>query len=458
MKLALSNVRRSLRDYAIYFITLVFGVAVFYAFNAIDDSRVSFEVQEGMANADSDLFDSLSTMITIMSVVVAVVFGFLVFYANKYVVRRRKKEFGTYLLLDMRPSQVSSMVLVETVSVGVFAMLVGLVVGFGLSQLISLMTANMLGQALQSYNFVFSAKSCGMTVAYFVLIFAVVALFDVFQVSRCKLADLLSAHNRSEKMTMRNPWLCLVVFVMSVAMLAVAYQTLFKSGLVMLDDDFFNATALMLVSTFLLFWPLSGFAILVLSRLRGVYFKGLAMFTVRQIASRVNTAFISLWAVSILLFFSITIYSGGMGMASIFAGDVGATAPYDATFTSMTSILNNANGEQEQPDQAHILWEKYDGNMESCLSDTIPSWDDTITGAARIDKYNDPQHTNAELLDILVSISKMASSIARGGYSSLAYRSSTTHASWWASKGSSLLMTNLLSTIIFPLPTSFPKS
>ena len=50
MKLALRNVRRSVRDYAVYFVTLTLGVAVFYAFNAIGDSRVLFEAQEGAAN------------------------------------------------------------------------------------------------------------------------------------------------------------------------------------------------------------------------------------------------------------------------------------------------------------------------------------------------------------------------------------------------------------------------
>lgn len=80
MKLALRNVRRSMRDYAVYFVTLTLGVAVFYAFNAIEDSRVLFEAQEGAANvflsSGASIFDILSQVMTYFSVVVAVVLGF----------------------------------------------------------------------------------------------------------------------------------------------------------------------------------------------------------------------------------------------------------------------------------------------------------------------------------------------------------------------------------------------
>ena len=122
MKLALRNVRRSVRDYAVYFVTLTLGVAVFYAFNAIGDSRVLFEAQEGAANvflaSGASIFDILVLVMTYFSIVVAVVLGFLVLYANRFVVRARKKEFGTYLLLGMNPRQVSSVVLMETLIVG----------------------------------------------------------------------------------------------------------------------------------------------------------------------------------------------------------------------------------------------------------------------------------------------------------------------------------------------------
>ena len=161
MKLALRNVRRSVRDYAVYFVTLTLGVAVFYAFNAIGDSRVLFEAQEGAENmflaSGASVFDILSQVMTYFSVVVAVVLGFLVLYANRFVVRARKKEFGTYLLLGMSPRQVSSVVLMETLIVGVLALVVGLGLGFLISQAIAFATAGLIGVAISDYHLLFSA-------------------------------------------------------------------------------------------------------------------------------------------------------------------------------------------------------------------------------------------------------------------------------------------------------------
>lgn len=201
MKLALRNVRRSVRDYAVYFVTLTWGVAVFYAFNAIGDSRV-VEAQEGAANvfltSGASIFDILVLVMTYFSIVVAVVLGFLVLYANRFVVRARKKEFGTYLLLGMSPRQVSSVVLMETLIVGVIALVVGLGLGFLISQAIAFATAGLIGVAISDYHLLFSARSAELTLGCFALIFVVVALFNAVQISRCKLATLFSANSRNE--------------------------------------------------------------------------------------------------------------------------------------------------------------------------------------------------------------------------------------------------------------------
>ena len=195
MKLALRNVRRSMRDYAVYFVTLTLGVAVFYAFNAIEDSRVLFEAQEGAANvflaSGASIFDILAQVMTYFSVVVAVVLGFLVLYANRFVVRARKKEFGTYLLLGMSPRQASSVVLMETLIVGVIALLEGLGLGFLISQAIAFATAGLIGVAISDYHLLFSARSAELTLGCFAPTpYFVVVLFNAadFALQACHAA------------------------------------------------------------------------------------------------------------------------------------------------------------------------------------------------------------------------------------------------------------------------------
>ena len=423
MKLALRNVRRSMRDYAVYFVTLTLGVAVFYAFNAIEDSRVLFEAQEGAANvflaSGASIFDILAQVMTYFSVVVAVVLGFLVLYANRFVVRARKKEFGTYLLLGMRPRQVSSVVLMETLVVGVIALLVGLGLGFLISQAIAFATAGLIGVAISDYHLLFSARSAELTLGCFALIFVVVALFNAVQISRCKLATLLSANSRNERMPVRNPIVCLIVFVLSCLILAKAYAELNLDGLVYFGEHFRTATALMLIGTLSLFWSASGFFILLVQRLRGVYFKGLAMFTMRQISAKVNTAFVSLWAVTVLLFFSIVVFSTGFSLATVFSDQLEENTQFDASIRASLMSLDISDmeavpaeqygGEEEkaaaieetktQRNEIHRLWQENGGSTAAYLKSLIPDWDERVTGSAQVDTWLANDLTNKQLAD-----------------------------------------------------------
>ena len=423
MKLALRNVRRSMRDYAVYFVTLTLGVAVFYAFNAIEDSRVLFEAQEGAANvflsSGASIFDILSQVMTYFSVVVAVVLGFLVLYANRFVVRARKKEFGTYLLLGMSPRQVSSVVLMETLIVGVIALLVGLGLGFLISQAIAFATAGLIGVAISDYHLLFSARSAELTLGCFALIFVVVALFNAVQISRCKLATLLSANSRNERMPVRNPIVCLIVFVLSCLILAKAYAELNLDGLVYFGEHFRTATALMLVGTLSLFWSASGFFILVIQRLRGVYFKGLAMFTMRQISAKVNTAFVSLWAVTVLLFFSIVVFSTGFSLATVFSDQLEENTQFDTSIRASLMALDISDMEavpaeqyggeeakaaaiqevEAQRNEIHRLWQENGGSTAAYLKSLIPDWDERVTGSAQVDTWLANDLTNKQLAD-----------------------------------------------------------
>ena len=165
------------------------------------------------------------------------------------------------------------------------------------------------------------------------------------QISRCKLATLLSANSRNERMPVRNPLICLIVFVLSCLILAKAYAELNIDGLVYFGEHFRIATLLMLVGTLGLFWSASGFFILLIQRLRGVYFKGLAMFTMRQIATKVNTAFVSLWAVSVLLFFSIVVFSTGFSLASVLSDQLEENTQFDVSIRASLMALDTSDME-----------------------------------------------------------------------------------------------------------------
>lgn len=412
-KLSVRNIRRSVRDYAIYFVTLVFGVAVFYAFNSIGSQQILFDIEN---SASAGIFEMTQELLSLLSVFIALVLGFLIVYANRFLIKRRKHEFGIYLTLGMSAGEVSRIVLYETVLVGLVSLAVGLICGIVVSQALSFATAALFNITMSHYQFVFSPASFIVTLLCFAVIYVVVALFNLLTVRRYKLIDLLSAASKNEKMSVRNPWVCLVAFVIAIGIIAAAYWQLHENGMVYIDDQFFLATVLMLVGTFLLFWSLAGFVIAVLTRLRGVYLRGLVMFTVRQIASKVNTAFVSLWIICIMLFLSITTFSTGMGLIEVFCGNIEEASPYDASlradvyYAEATDIVRpnsadattRARAMQAEYPAIYADGEAYEWNMEAKMRDAVPTWDSFVARSVQVDTWEVPGVTYAPLVEAAV--------------------------------------------------------
>lgn len=393
VKVALRNIRRSVKDYAIYFVTLLMAVTLFYAFNSISEQHVMTEINE---SSHMDVSTFVNEMVSLFSYIIAFVLAFLVIYANSLLIRRRKREFGMYFMLGMKPIQVSRIIVYETVLVGVISLALGLGLGIVVSQLLSFATAAIFGIAMPDYQFSFSMDAFIMTLVCFCVIFLVVAVFNVFSIRRCKLIDLMNADSKSEKVAIRNPWLCLVLFIVSLGVLAAAYWQLQINGMTMLmDDNFKAATILMLVGTFLFFFSLAGFIIAVVTRMRGFYLKKLRPFTTRQVASKVNTSFVSMGVVSVLLFLAITTFATGMGLVQMFVGDVEEANPYDASVAVRPVENNPMLSKAEAKDMVNIPIE----DVESYLQTHIKGWDQLVSESGEIVIYSLPSLTYNDILD-----------------------------------------------------------
>ena len=392
LKLAVRNMRRSLRDYAIYFVTLLIAVTVFYAFNSVGDQQVMHDIA---ASNNANVIEFTGYMMNIFSVIVALVLGFLVIYANQLLITRRKREFGIYLVLGMRPGQVSRILLYETVFIGLGSLVLGLGLGILISQLLSFATAALFGVAMPQYQFSFSPGACIATLACFIAIFIVVAIFNVITVRRCKLIDLIGAKAKRQKIVIRNPWVCLVLFAISLVLIGLAYWQLDINGMtLMFDTEFQRATVLMLVGSLLFFFSLSGFVIAVLTRLRGVYLKRLRPFTTRQVASKFNTSFVSIWVVCVLLFFAITTFATGLGLIDAFTGDIEEANPYDASVIAYDEEVVYENGKgTKRPVDVDI------SQTNAYLQQHVANWDTLVAASAQLDFYGLPDMTYGKLMD-----------------------------------------------------------
>ena len=335
-KLAWGNVRRAGRDYLVYLLTLTLGVTVFYAFNTIS-------MQVDIAGIDEEgLAQVMGSMLGYLTYFLAGVMAFLMVYANNFIMKRRKKEFGLYQVLGMGRGRVATIMALETVIVSVVAFVAGIVLGVGLSQLMTFFTASLFKTQIANFHFFFSVHAFNLTLACMLVMFVLTLLLNLRAVRRTKLIELMGAERRNESIKTRNPWIAIAIFAVGVVLVGVAYYRLLRDGFPLTATDsklqeamnqFGITTAMVTAGTFALFWGLSGMLIKLLQSLRGVYWRGLNMFIVRQLAAKVNTVCFSMGVIAMLLFLAITSVTCGMSIANVMNENLERYTPADMSQT-----------------------------------------------------------------------------------------------------------------------------
>lgn len=335
-KLAWGNVRRAGRDYLVYLLTLTLGVTVFYAFNTIS-------MQVDIAGIDEEgLAQVMGSMLGYLTYFLAGVMAFLMVYANNFIMKRRKKEFGLYQVLGMGRGRVATIMALETVIVSVVAFVAGIVLGVGLSQLMTFFTASLFKTQIANFHFFFSVHAFSLTLACMLVMFVLTLLLNLRAVRRTKLIELMGAERRNESIKTRNPWIAIAVFAVGVLLVGVAYYRLLRDGFPLTATDsklqeamsqFGITTAMVTVGTFALFWGLSGMLIKLLQSLRSVYWRGLNMFTVRQLSAKVNTVCFSMGVIAMILFLAITSVTCGMSIANVMNENLERYTPADMSQT-----------------------------------------------------------------------------------------------------------------------------
>ena len=328
-KLSFRNITRSIKDYAIYFFTLVLGVTLFYVFNSVGSQAAVLELN----NSRKLIVDLLAKILSGMSVLVVFILGALIIYASRFLIKRRNKEFAIYLTLGMSKRKISRLLFFETLMIGVISLGVGLLLGIGVSQLISVLIAKLFEANMDKFTFVFSEKAFFDTIFYFGLIYLIVIFFNTIIVGRLKIIELLQGSKKSEKAFLKNPLLRAIVFVVSASVLGYAYWWV-NNDKISLMDRVYNLLWPVIagvVATFLIFWSLSGLIMEIVTRSKKFYFKGLNSFVFRQISSKVNTAVVSMSLISLLLFLTISILSLCFSINESMKKELAYNTPVDAT-------------------------------------------------------------------------------------------------------------------------------
>lgn len=335
-KLSLKNIKKSFKDYTIYFFTLILGVAIFYVFNAIDSQTVLLQTKESTYEIIKLMTQSLSAV----SIFVSFILGFLIIYASRFLIKRRNKEFAIYMTLGMGKRKISMILFIETIIIGMLSLVAGLGLGIVLSQLMSLVVANMFEADMTKFAFIFSKKALLKTCCYFGIMYLLVMLFNTIQISRCKLIDLINANKRSEKIKMKSPVICTIMFLAAVGILSYCYYRVsVPDGTNALTvKELGNIILLGVASTFLLFWSLSGLILKIVQMIHSVYYRGLNSFILRQISSKINTTVFSMTIICLMLFVTICVLSSSLSIKNSMTANLKELAPADIELMKKRNI------------------------------------------------------------------------------------------------------------------------
>ncbi len=352
-KLSLENIKKSFKDYAIYFLTLVLGVAIFYMFNSLDSQQAMFEISK----SQREIIKLMIDMLGMVSVFVAVILGLLIVYANNFLINRRKKEFGIYMTLGMGKRQISKIILIETIFVGIISLVIGIIIGIFASQFMTILVGKMFEADMSNFEFVFSKEACIKTCIYFAVMYLAVMIFNTMSISRYKLINLLNAIKKNETVKIKNPIISILVFVIGCIILGYAYWKVTADIHTLTTADKLLPPILMgIISTILIFWSLSGFILSIIKSIKSVYYRNTNMFVLRQINNKINTTVISMSVICLMLFMTITILSSSLALRNTMQRDLKEMTPVDLNLYKTANLpekITTRNGKEKiyTPDQ-----------------------------------------------------------------------------------------------------------
>lgn len=370
--LSLKNIKKSFKDYAIYFVTLILGVCIFYLFNSMDSQTAILEV----TSRQSEMIDLLEQVLSYISVFVSFILGFLIIYASRFLIKKRNKEFGVYMTLGMSKRKISLLLLIETFIIGLISLAFGLLLGIILSQITSIFVANLFEANMSKFTFNFSKTALFKTILYFGIIYFIVMIFNTIIVNKNKLIDLLQASKKQEKIRIKSSMISVILFFISVLMLGSAYYmvTAGVNDLLKYDVSILLVPILLgTIGTILFFYSVAGMSLKIVSKCHNLYSKKLNTFVFKQINSKINTMVISISIICLMLFVTLCLLTSAFTIKDYFNNSINTYAPVDYQIVSVnqnvrvTEFLEDTFVKENTKDNL-VVSEYYDENFDYAKS------------------------------------------------------------------------------------------
>ena len=324
--LSVKNFKKSIRDYSIYFFTMILGIAVFYIFNAIETQTAMMEVTKIKAA----IIDMMNGVMDGVSIFVSFILGYLIVYASRFMLKKRKMEFGVYMTLGMSRVKIAGILWMETIWMGMISLVAGLLVGTGISQFMSLMVSHLFQADVSRFVFVISWKAVVKSILYFLIIYTVVMVLNTIAISRTKLIDFMTAGRKKEKNLLKNPVVSVVIFLLAWGILGYAYYNV-TAGSENLESEFQVLAQVLLgiVGTILVFWSFAGFFMWILGKMPKIYYKKINSFVFGELSNKLNSTVISCSVICLLMFMTICILFSAFARKDFKEAEAKKLAPVD---------------------------------------------------------------------------------------------------------------------------------
>jgi len=424
-KLSVRNMSRSLREYALYFGTLIIAVSIFYVFNSLSSQDF---LESVLFRAPEHFTANIEGAMTTISTFISVLLIFLIIYGNSFIIKRRKKELGVYLTLGMERGDVAKILFGETFLIAALSIIIGIAVGTPLSQLISVLIFHLLDIYIPGLTFAFSWSVVLRTVLYFAVVFLSVSIVNIVTVANSKILSLLSGGSKQlsySKLFGALSGIAIIITIIGFGYWAfemltfefvdIIHTTPGLDGLYWTQPGIDTTRTVLafvagIIGTFAFFFSLAGLLIFILKNSKKVTFCGLNIFTLRQLTRRLHFNWLSLTLITIMMTISIFMLVAGRGLV---LNRLGAMEYNNRPFAGTISIRDTPDFDSlEVVDEVFLLreFEMSNTRIDSIIDVEIPDWLEWINGFAYedvraiFDFHNAPLPTpeNNEIL-LLVS-------------------------------------------------------
>lgn len=383
-QLAKSNVKKSIKDYMVYFITLSFGVALLYSFNSIDKTLSNL-----MGNGMLDAYIYMSRgILGGFSIIICLVFGFLITYSNNFIMKKRKREFGIYTTLGMDKRDINKLMLKENAIIGFLSLCFGLILGIFASQGIGIITFKMINIDSLAFKFSISISAIIKTILLFGFVLLLVNKFNKKNIAKYKLIDLINSNKKNENFTNDKGIKNVIIFILSIMLILGSYmilKTLFEPKTTIISI----CIALILLGTYLFFISISDFVLKQIKKRKKLYYDNLTMFTISQMSSRIKSMSLSITVICLVIFAALVTIPFGMGFADYLKQDLGVTTPFDATVTRYNNSIKYENVFKEEKvysDDKVLTTETYNTLKDALVKGGFP-YDDLVSKSMEVKLY-----------------------------------------------------------------------